>query len=106
MGAARLMGEVKKRRFVNALHVTNAPISRPQDKFAAKIHQQADGFQNREVLSINSNETCQVWCPVSKKTTGFAPVVFTIWYFPTPLGALHIPRHNQNTYQGVLEGGA
>jgi len=50
--AVRLTGEVKKRLFVNDLPVKNTLISRSQGKFLAKIHQQADGLQNREVLRI------------------------------------------------------
>jgi len=34
------------------LPVKNTLISRPQGNFVAKIHQQADGLQNREVLIV------------------------------------------------------
>jgi len=45
---------VKKYILVNDLPVKSTPISRPQGKFIAKIHQQADGLQNREVRSLQS----------------------------------------------------
>jgi hypothetical protein len=41
---------------VNDLSVKNTPILCLQGKFMAKIHQQADGLQNREVLSMDNLE--------------------------------------------------